>query len=244
MEKIITVGIIIIIGLLLILIAYSLYRINMNNYIKGKVVKKVFFSFDQITITLGIITLLGVFGFLIIDQRINHSGDISPGKASEEAIIQGVYDKTIAFGQLLSFEDIQSISIINNFDVSRLMNLEKKYHYKLYYNVYLVQKDNLDYVYVVNLSKPYESYLFESNLPYSFDELLEGLEAKLNKKVEELFLNNNNSGIRLQIIKHLENINGPQKTLVYTMKYEGNYYFIYYYINKFIILDQSEVVQS
>ena len=142
------------------------------------------------------ILAIGVFSTLFISNFYTDksTGDISPTKNVELLLDEGKIDKFIAFGpdratNLFTSDLILKSNIISDSDKDVLRNYEKNEYPNLFYNLYFGIKDGKDVVCLHHLGKPYNIIVFESDLDYSFQSIVEEFELQSGITLSDDFLN-------------------------------------------------------
>lgn len=144
--------------------------------------------------TLFVLTI-GIFSTIIISNFNGHnnSGDISPTKNVELLIDKGLIDKFIAFGpdrstNLFTSNIILKSNIISETDKDVLRNYEGNGYSNLFYNLYFGAKDGKDMIFLHHLGKPYDILIFDSNLDYSFQSIIDDFELQSGIALTNEFL--------------------------------------------------------
>ena len=178
---------------------------------KNKKIKYPKLKFVMYTLSVMLIT---IFSTLLIENYLKYNnatdGNVYPGKVDLTRL--GLVDKIICFGPekyafLYKENIILNSNIINEQDKeifrkyieeqNKLTNIDKNR-----FTIYFVIKDGKDIIRIDDVNpvdNGMETFYFESNLNYSFESIITGLEIKTNTKFTDDFLNtdmDNYNGIR------------------------------------------------
>lgn len=123
----------------------------------------------------------------------NNAHNISPKKNGESLIERNIVDELIAFGpdhsrNLFKSDIVFKSNIISEEDKSILKGYEENGYSNLFYNMYFGVKDGVDVICLHHLDKPFDILVFESNLNYSFQSIIDDFELQSNTELSMEFL--------------------------------------------------------
>ncbi len=229
-------------------------KINEEQFIKKTNTKVDLFKYSKLSLYTFLICIISVFTTIIVKDSTSSSstgninsgniisdgvppGDIYPGKDPREWLEKN-FDNFFAFGPggpsgLFSFDLIMKTNLISDTDKEILKNYKNENPSSQFFcNIHLGEKNGIDIVTIHQLCRPYKGFTFNSNLDYSFKDVLESFEEQCQKKIEKEFLygsdndhvlGNETSGIILEFKKV-----GDLYVPYYTMLLDG----IVYIVNK------------
>ncbi len=193
---------------------------------KTKTNKKVDkFKYLKLVMYTFLICIISVFTTIIVKNSTSSSStgnikskEVNYGKLDVEYLEKN-FDKFFAFGsgnlgRLIRLDAIRKSNLISDSDKEIL----KKYGNDVC-NIYLGEKNGIDIVQITQLHKPYKIFTFNSNLDYSFKDMLEIFEEQSQKKIEKEFLYDSDFDDILR--KELSGI-------IVSFKKEGDLYVPYY----------------
>ena len=169
------------------------------------------------TITCLVIVLITCFTTIMIDRKVLSKqtiyGNVDKGKDPHLAINGGdsnytpIFDTIVAWGPELASGTFEMNVIINSRllkeeDIETLKEYERGIKAKhpsqnVSFQIALGIKDSKDYIYLVSYNQfldekgksSYNSFVFESNLPYDFNSIISDFEMQIGKELTNEFLN-------------------------------------------------------
>lgn len=201
------------------------YKINEEQF-KKKTNKKVNIPmYLKLAMYTFLICIISVCTTILVKDITSSSsvGNINPGKADVEYLEKN-FDNFFAFGSgspagLFTFDIIIESNLISDKDKEKLINYKNEKHSSEFCNVYLGESNGIDIVHIVELCEPYKTFTFNSNLDYSFNDVLEIFEEVSQKKIGKEFLYDS---VFDDILK--KEISG----IIVSFKKEGELYVPYY----------------
>lgn len=201
------------------------HKINEEQFIMKTNKKVDMLKYLKLTMYTFLICLISVFTTILVKDITSSSsiGDINPGKANVEYLDEH-FDNFFAFGSgslpgLFTFDIIIESNLINDIDKEKLMIDKRNKNFNNYCNIYLGTREGIDVVHITQLGKPYKTYTFQSNLDYSFNDVLEMFEEVSQKKIDKEFLYDS---VFDEVLK--KEISG----IIVLFKKEGDLYVPYY----------------
>lgn len=214
-----------------------LFFIFFKNYEKGKNItsggkhSKIYRIKFQYYIMIFIL-ILGIFvtGFIYFNNRElfeykKIKNEPTPVKEVQKSIDKNEYDLCVAYAHLISYYTLLDNNLLNEEDEKILSGSPNIWNRKPVYNIAFVQKDNNDYIKLTNVSRPSDNYLFKSNLPFTFEELLSLFEDAANIELSEEFLNGSDTGIFFTITRILAD---AVNHYAFISEINGHKYYVYY----------------
>ena len=183
------------------------FRPNYND-IKNKIIEEPFLKKEKKGINISrylklatytlFVCIVSIFTTIIIQDyhKLGGIGNVAPSKAKEE-YLNNQFDSFFAFGSaspsdLFTFDMVISSNIINENDKEKLMIDKRNKNFNNYCNIYLGNRDGIDVVHIIQLGKPYKTYTFQSNLDYSFKDIIEKFEKASNINIDNEYLISSN----------------------------------------------------
>ena len=170
------------------------HKINEEQFIMKTNKKVDMLKYLKLTMYTFLICLISVYTTILVKDITSSSsiGDINPGKANVEYLDEN-FDNFFAFGsgspsELFTFDIIIESNLINDIDKEKLKNYENEKTSSEFCNIYLGESNGIDIVHIVELCEPYKTFTFNSNLDYSFNDVLEMFEEVSQKKIDKEFL--------------------------------------------------------
>ena len=201
------------------------HKINEEQFIMKTNKKVDMLKYLKLTMYTFLICLISVFTTTLVKDITSSSsiGDINPGKANVEYLDEN-FDNFFAFGSgspsgLFTFDIIIESNLINDIDKEKLKNYENEKTSSGFCNIYLGESNGIDIVHIVELCEPYKTFTFNSNLDYSFNDVLEMFEEVSQKKIDKEFLYDS---VFDDVLK--KEISG----IIVSFKKEGDLYVPYY----------------
>lgn len=224
-------AIIVILGILFFVFSLIYERSKQNNGGVGFTRIK----FPYFILIFVLITGIAVTGFIYLNNRDlfdykTPKAEPTPVKAVQSYIDDNEFDRCIAYTHLIRHNTFLDLDLISEANQKTLIDKYKSKNTKPLYRIAFVQKDNEDYIKIINDDKPSESFLFKSNLPYSFDELLTAFEEASNKELTDSFLNARDTGIFFTSVH-----SNLESDFIFISQINGHNY-IAYYDDELIIL--------
>lgn len=140
-------------------------------------------------------------------SRIGYSQELYENRKKENPDWEPIFDKTIAWGPelasgMIKYDVISKSNLLNEEDKAVLLeyktSVNQKYpNHEVSFQIAFGIKNNKDYIYLIDylgydieLEKEINNtFLFESNLPYSFESIVNRSELLLNMELTDEFLN-------------------------------------------------------
>jgi hypothetical protein len=180
-------------------------------------------STSQLVFASFILLVLLFMSILQIHANSHRENVLSTNKDAFSLIELAYFDQCIAFGssnssQLFGLNDIISLGLLSEQDEQHLQTFEKNhrkqnqtsfvaYQYLLYFGV----KDQKDVIVIMLLQDSKERFVYESNLDYRFQSIVDELETITNTIFSANFLNNSfqedeitYSGISISMEQHTQ----------------------------------------
>lgn len=170
------------------------HKINEKQFI-DKVNEKVdMFKYLKLAMYTFLVCVISIFTTTLVKDATSSidAGDINPGKANVEYLEKN-FDNFFAFGSgspsgLFTFDMIIKSNLISDIDKEKLINYKNGKTSSEFCNIYLGESNGIDIVHIVELCEPYKTFTFNSNLDYSFNDVLKMFEEMSQKKIEKEFL--------------------------------------------------------
>lgn len=202
--------------------------INEENFLKStvttkvqkKYIKKVFYT---LVICLISICTTGIIKDNIDSDIINQS--LNYNKESDK-YLKKIFDNFIAFGSsssqnALNIDVIINSNIIDQNDKDVLIDYMNKHRNNKKCSLYFGERNGIDIVHIILIDKVKKTFTFNSNLDYSFQEVLNELKQTSNEIITEDFLYSSNID---EILKH------EKSGIIISFREENNIYIPYYMI--------------
>lgn len=117
------------------------------------------------------------------------SGAIDPGILDDKILVT-MFDVFVSFGEEMKSEILFNSNIISDDDISKLkqyLNANNK-NDNQWFNIHIGIKDGKDVIYVKHLSRPYNLFMFDSNLDYEFQTIIDKFELLCGETLTQEFL--------------------------------------------------------
>lgn len=212
---------------------YYEYCINKNKKRKSKMHKSIFMIVYTLLICIISVATTTLFFNLLsnnnqkkpIENKNNGQTDkpiafdVDPGKIAQSLVNTNYIDYCVAFGvdgiEKIKSSELYDLDIISEEDKVVLKEMDQKNGVR-YINLYFAVKDNKDIIVISYLERPFGEdgiLIFDSNIDFAFNELVNEFEDIIGESIDYNFLNQRYqesseqllpSGIYLELLKDNE----------------------------------------